>query len=97
MSPTNKVAHLYPQALSIHLFASYKTYELMVGLFLPGHHTESLQQYYCENSREVLLLHKTCYRCIFLSMLFILTLCTELTHLHFIDWMVIHLHVFEHM
>ena len=36
--PTDREAQLYPQALGVHLFAFYEPYELMVGLFLPGHH-----------------------------------------------------------
>ena len=38
--PTDREAQLYPQALGVHLFAFYEPYELMVGLFLSGHHTD---------------------------------------------------------
>ena len=40
---------------SVHLFASYEPYELMVGLFLPGHHTGKRGTYILDLLRTYVL------------------------------------------
>ena len=38
-APVGRGQDFVLQGLGVHLFAFYEPYELMVGLFLPGHHT----------------------------------------------------------